>query len=213
VQVNMESGSPETHKLMDDIRAVPSWVWLGGAAAVGIFVVLRGTLGGGAASTGAAVAPLTGATISPTTDVTGGTSALSQQIDQLAAQIALLTPTTPGGGAATGGTSGSGSATSGGFSPPVGYTLNQITAPGGTLYSAFPNKIPANITSQSQLPPAYYYIPGQTQGWQPIASNGSLSSAYNNFFQANAGNVTLPSAGPLPSYNGPGSYFNGVWLP
>lgn len=82
----------ERTKLWDDIRAIPSWVWLGGAAVVGVLFVLRSQSGGSSTSattsagTTSSAAPLgapiagTAATDYSTESAIAGLQAVDNQI-------------------------------------------------------------------------------------------------------------------------------------
>lgn len=77
--------------LKDDLKEVPSWVWLGGAAAVGLLWVLGRARGGQTTSSGTGgTATLVGATTSPTDTTANTTTTLPTQAGYSASDLAAL---------------------------------------------------------------------------------------------------------------------------
>ena len=107
------------NKLMDDLKAVPSWVWLGGAAAVGLLFVLGRSGASSAASTDTSQGAVTSSAV-PTLgqNISDLQSyGIYDQLSQLETQVQQLLNTqqpTPTGTGTTTGTTTDGGASSGG---------------------------------------------------------------------------------------------------
>ena len=217
----MDSSAPLKHKLLDDVKEVPGWVWLGGAAAVGLLYVLKRGASSPAPSSGSASAsaptgtPVTlpsisssGSTLAQDYGVSSALTSLQQTDAQLVAALQASMGQSSGTSSTT--QSGSGSITStpisGGQPPATPVNTSPTSTPWFLGLLQFAN---------GQLPVLY-------NNANPAIQYAYVNGSYQPFTQSLAQQYLAPGGGPLGNaiigqnptmpYTGPGTY-NGVTLP
>lgn len=176
----------------EDLKELPSWVWLGAAAAAGLLFVLS-RAGGGAATTTQqnTAAPASSIpTVSGTQQDTSLYNQLSTMISQMqgmeaAAYNPSLPPTVTGTGTSGAGTTTIPPATGSGGTGEPPWNVQQL----GSNILAF-----SSATTGGQ-PNSFYVL--SNGAWQP-QSSGQISA----LFAANGSGSTTGTP-----YNGPGNYF------